>query len=89
LWYCERQPNAKQGTVESEPFYTAEIYPSDHGAISSLVTDESAKILKKKRGHIEGFYATGNLVVLEPGILDPRAIMGIVMTFGYIAAFYP
>lgn len=82
------KPNPSLGPVETAPFYAVEVYPSDLGTKSGLVTDDGARVLDGDSHPIPGLYAAGNSTATVMGRSYPGAggTIAPAMTFGFLAA---
>ncbi len=76
------------GSLVQPPFYAVTIWPGDIGTKGGMVTDVSARVLKKDGEPIDGLYATGNCSAAVMGNTYPGAggTIGPAMTFGFLAA---
>ncbi|HEY8216156.1 MAG TPA: FAD-dependent oxidoreductase [Acidimicrobiia bacterium] len=82
------KPNPSLGPVETPPFYAVEVYPSDLGTKSGLVTDLDGRVLGHDGRPVPGLYAAGNSTATVMGRSYPGAGATIApaMTFGFLAA---
>ena len=82
------KPNPSLGPVETAPFYAVEVYPSDLGTKSGLVTDDGGRVLDGDNRPIPGLYAAGNSTATVMGRAYPGAggTIAPAMTFGFLAA---
>ncbi len=82
------KPSASLGVIEQGPFYAIQIFPGDVGTYGGLVTDSSARVLRKDGSVISGLYATGTSSASVMGRSYPGAgsSIGPSFTFGYVAA---
>ena len=82
------RPSASLGPVDQGPFYAVQIFPGDVGTYGGLVTDSSARVLRKDGSVIPGLYATGTSTASVMGRSYPGAgsSLGPSFTFGYVAA---
>ncbi len=82
------KPNPSLGPVETPPFYAVEVYPSDLGTKSGLVTDLGGRVLDGDGTPVPGLYAAGNSTATVMGRSYPGAGATIApaMTFGFLAA---
>jgi succinate dehydrogenase/fumarate reductase flavoprotein subunit len=80
-------PNPTLGKIETAPFYTVELFPSDIAASAGLVTDGDARVLKGD-GPIPGLYAVGNDMdsVMGGAYPGPGITLGPAIAFAYAAA---
>lgn len=82
------KPNPCLGEISKAPFYAIRMFPADVGTFGGMVTDESARVLRKDGSVIEGLYAAGNCTSSVMGRTYPGAGASISpsFAFGYIAA---
>jgi hypothetical protein len=80
-------PNPTLGKIETPPFYAIELYPSDIGASTGLVTDGNAQVLKGD-DPIAGLYAVGNDMdsVMGGAYPGPGITLGPAIAFAYAVA---
>jgi 3-oxosteroid 1-dehydrogenase len=82
------KPNPSLGPIETGPFYAVEVYPSDLGTKSGLVTDDGGRVLDSNGTPIAGLYAAGNSTSTIMGRSYPGAggTIAPAMTYGFLAA---
>lgn len=82
------KPNPSLGPVETPPFYGVEVYPSDLGTKSGLVTDDGGRVLDGADQPIPGLYAAGNSTTTAMGRAypGPGVTIAEAMTSGFLAA---
>lgn len=82
------KPNPSLGPVETPPFYAVEVYPSDLGTKSGLVTDEGSRVLDSAFKPIPGLYAAGNSTetVMGRAYPGPGVTIAEAMMSGFLAA---
>jgi 3-oxosteroid 1-dehydrogenase len=67
------KPNPSLGPVDTPPFYAVEVYPSDLGTKSGLVTDLGGRVLDGDGKPVPGLYAAGNSTATVMGRSYPGA----------------
>ena len=81
-------PNPCLAPIAKPPFYAVRVEPGELGTKGGLLTDASARVLRKDGSVIAGLYAIGNCsaAVMGRTYAGPGATLGPAMSFGYIAA---
>jgi 3-oxosteroid 1-dehydrogenase len=82
------KPNPSLGPIETPPYYGVEVYPSDLGTKSGLVTDGGGRVLDGDDRPIPGLYAAGNSTATTMGRAypGPGVTIAEAMTSGFLAA---
>jgi 3-oxosteroid 1-dehydrogenase len=82
------KPSETLGSIDKAPFYAVEVVPGDVGTYGGVVTDESARVLRKDGSIIPGLYATGVSTASVMGRAYPGAgsSVGPSFVWGYVAA---
>jgi 3-oxosteroid 1-dehydrogenase len=56
----EHHPNPCVGAIDTPPFYSVAVYPTDLTTSAGLKTDADARVLDRERCPITDLYACGN-----------------------------
>jgi 3-oxosteroid 1-dehydrogenase len=79
-------PNPNLGRIERAPFWAAPVVPGDLGTKGGLLTDESARVIRRDGGVMPGLYAAGNTTASVMGRTypGPGVTLGSACTFAFI-----
>jgi 3-oxosteroid 1-dehydrogenase len=82
------KPSETLGSIDKAPYYAVAVWPGDVGTYGGVVTDESARVLRKDGSVIAGLYATGVSTASVMGRAYPGAgsSVGPSFVWGYVAA---
>jgi 3-oxosteroid 1-dehydrogenase len=82
------KPSETLGSIDKPPFYAVAVFPGDVGTYGGVVTDESARVVRKDGSAISGLYATGVSTASVMGRAYPGAgsSVGPSFVWGYVAA---
>ncbi|MCB1466728.1 MAG: FAD-dependent oxidoreductase [Rhizobiaceae bacterium] len=82
------RPNPTLGALSTPPYYAVQLWPSDIGSATGLVTDVEARVLDMQNHPIPGLYACGNdMESIMGGVYPgPGITIGPAITFALIAA---
>jgi len=80
-------PNPTLGPLDTPPFYSVKLYPTDIGACTGFVTNEAAQLINQSGEPIGPFYACGNDMQSIMGDVypGPGITIGPAITFAYVA----
>jgi len=80
-------PNPSLGPLDTPPYYAVQLFPSDIGACTGFVTNDSAQIIDKDGQPVGVFYACGNDMqsIMGDAYPGPGITIGPAITFGYVA----
>jgi 3-oxosteroid 1-dehydrogenase len=82
------KPSETLGSIAEPPFHAVPVLPGDVGTYGGVVTDESARVLRKDGSVISGLYATGvsTASVMGRAYPGPGSSVGPSFVWGYVAA---
>jgi 3-oxosteroid 1-dehydrogenase len=82
------KPSMTLGSIAEPPFCAVPVVPGDVGTYGGVVTDESARVLRKDGSVIAGLYATGvsTASVMGRAYPGPGSSVGPSFLWGYVAA---
>ncbi len=82
------KPSETLGSIDKGPFYAVPVVPGDVGTYGGVVTDVSARVLRKDGSVIPGLYATGISTASVMGRFYPGSggSVGPSFVWGYVAA---